>query len=50
MIGWQMIGFPGPRMSYADEVEQYHGQAFRPQPRSLQQIVGHRVKPDEEPS
>lgn len=48
MIGWQLIGFPGPRMSYADEVETYHGRAFRPVPRSLEQIVGRKVKPSEE--
>jgi gluconate 2-dehydrogenase gamma chain len=48
MIGWQLIGFPGPRMSYSDEVEQYHGRAFRPKPRSLQQIIGRKVRPSEE--
>jgi gluconate 2-dehydrogenase gamma chain len=48
MIGWQLIGFPGPRMSYADEVETYNGRAFRPKPRSLQQIVGRKVIPSEE--
>ena len=48
MIGWQLIGFPGPRMSYFDEVDQYHGRAFRPKPVSLAQVVGHRVRPSEE--
>ncbi len=48
LIGWQLIGFPGPRMSYADEVDQYHGREFRPKPMSLEQIVGHRVKPLED--
>jgi gluconate 2-dehydrogenase gamma chain len=48
MIGWQLIGFPGPRMSYADEVETYNGRAFRPKPRSLQQIVGRKAIPSEE--
>src|SRR2546429_462746 len=48
MVGWQLIGFPGPRMSYADEVDQYKGRAFRPKPRSLQQIIGRKVKPSEE--
>jgi gluconate 2-dehydrogenase gamma chain len=48
MIGWQLIGFPGPRMSYADEVETTHGRAFRPKPRSLEQIIGRKVNPSEE--
>jgi gluconate 2-dehydrogenase gamma chain len=48
MIGWQLIGFPGPRMSYFEEVDQYHGRAFRPKPVSLAQVVGHRVRPSEE--
>jgi gluconate 2-dehydrogenase gamma chain len=48
LIGWQLIGFPGPRMSYADEVDRYHGREFRPKPMSLQQITGHPVKPSED--
>lgn len=48
MIGWQWIGFPGPRMSYRDEIEQYHGLPFRPKPLSLAQVLGKRVKPSEE--
>ncbi len=48
MVGWKLIGFPGPRMSYAYEVEQYKGRAFRPKPESLHQIVGHAVKPSED--
>ena len=50
MIGWQLIGFPGPRMSYADEVEQYNGRSFRPKPGSLQQITGRRPTPSEDES
>lgn len=48
MIGWQLIGFPGPRMSYAEDVEQHHGQAFPPRPRSLQQVIGRKVRPSED--
>ncbi len=40
LIGWQLIGFPGPRMSYRDEIEQYKGKAFRPKPQSLAQVLG----------
>jgi gluconate 2-dehydrogenase gamma chain len=48
MIGWQLIGFPGPRMSYFDEVDQYYGRPFRPKPVSLSQVFGRRVPPGEE--
>ena len=48
MIGWQLIGFPGPSMSFDDQVEKYYGRAFRPAPHSLEQIVGQRVKPSED--
>ena len=48
LIGWQLIGFPGPRMSYVEEVEQYHGRPFRPKPASLSQILGHPVRPSED--
>jgi gluconate 2-dehydrogenase gamma chain len=50
LIGWQLIGFPGPRMSYAAEVDQYYGREFRPKPMSLQQVVGRPVKPSEDKS
>jgi gluconate 2-dehydrogenase gamma chain len=39
MIGWQLIGFPGPRMSNYAEIEMYHGVEFRPKPVSLTQLV-----------
>ncbi len=48
MIGWQLIGFPGPRMSYEEEVDQYYGRAFRPKPASLEQVLGKKVRPGEE--
>jgi gluconate 2-dehydrogenase gamma chain len=49
MIGWQLIGYPGPVMSYRDEIDKHHGQAFRSQkPVSLEQVVGYRVKGWEE--
>ena len=41
MIGWQLIGYPGPRMSYREEIDKLHGQAWRQKPMSLSQIVGH---------
>jgi len=43
LIGWQMLGFPGPVMSYRDRIERRDGR-YRPEPKSLEQIVGHPVK------
>ena len=48
LIGWQLIGYPGPYMSWSEHIGQHHGKAFRPKPRSLTQVVGHPVKPWED--
>ena len=48
LIGWQLIGFPGPLMSYRDEIDQAHGQPWRRKPQSLAQITGRNVKGWEE--
>ena len=48
MIGWQLVGFPGPRMSNYDEVEKYYGQAFRPKPASLVQVTGMKPRAEED--
>jgi gluconate 2-dehydrogenase gamma chain len=48
LIGWRLIGFPGPYMSWRDEIDQHYGQAFRPKPRSLSQILERPVKPWED--
>lgn len=48
MVGWQLIGFPGPRMSYADDVDKHFGEAFRPKPTSLVQVTGIEVRPSED--
>ena len=40
MIGWQLIGFPGPRMNNADDIDQHYGEAFRPKPTSLHELAG----------
>jgi gluconate 2-dehydrogenase gamma chain len=40
LIGWQLLGFPGPRMNNADDIEKHYGEAFRPKPASLQKITG----------
>ena len=43
MIGWQLIGYPGPRMSYREEIGQNAGVAWRRKPVSLADMVGHPV-------
>jgi gluconate 2-dehydrogenase gamma chain len=48
LIGWQLIGYPGPLMSYRDEIGKNTGERFSGKPKSLEQIVGHRVKPWED--
>lgn len=48
MIGWQLIGFPGPRMSNFDEIEKYYGKTFRPKPMTLRQTAGAKVRPIED--
>jgi gluconate 2-dehydrogenase gamma chain len=48
LAGWEQLGFPGPRMSNRQEVDQYYGRAFRPKPISLEQATGKRVRPAEE--
>jgi gluconate 2-dehydrogenase gamma chain len=48
MIGWQLIGFPGPRMSNYDDVEKHFGEAFRPKPAGLTQVTGAKLRPSED--
>jgi gluconate 2-dehydrogenase gamma chain len=48
LIGWQLIGYPGPYMSWAPHIDQHYGKEFRPRPMSLAQIVGHKVTPGED--
>jgi gluconate 2-dehydrogenase gamma chain len=40
LIGWQLAGFPGPRMSYREEIDKHFGERWRPKPASLLQIMG----------
>jgi gluconate 2-dehydrogenase gamma chain len=40
LIGWQLLGFPGPRMNNGDDIEKHYGEAFRPKPTNLQEITG----------
>jgi gluconate 2-dehydrogenase gamma chain len=47
MVGWQLIGFPGPRMSNVNDIDKHNGEAFRPKPVSLSQVA-RPVRPSEE--
>jgi gluconate 2-dehydrogenase gamma chain len=48
MIGWQLIGFPGPRMSNYDDIDKYFGEAFRPKLVSLSQVTRSVIRPGED--
>ena len=48
MVGWQLVGFPGPRMSNYDDFDKHYGEAFRPKPVSLEQVLGRKVHPSED--
>jgi gluconate 2-dehydrogenase gamma chain len=48
MVGWQLVGFPGPRMSNYRDLETHFGQAFRPKPITLEQAIGRNVRPSED--
>ena len=40
LIGWQLIGYPGPAMTYRSEIDKHYGAPYRPKPASLEQITG----------
>ena len=48
LIGWQLVGYPGPQMSYRNEIDKHFGQPWRPKPAGLEQITGRRGKPWED--
>ncbi|MGD0907058.1 MAG: gluconate 2-dehydrogenase subunit 3 family protein [Candidatus Acidiferrales bacterium] len=48
MVGWQLVGFPGPRMNNANDMDTHYGEAFRPKPMSLEQVTGRKVRPSED--
>jgi gluconate 2-dehydrogenase gamma chain len=43
LIGWQLIGYPGPLMNYRDEIDKFHGVPWLRKPVSLAQVVGRPV-------
>jgi gluconate 2-dehydrogenase gamma chain len=48
LIGWKMLGYPGPQMSYREEIGKYNGIAYRVPSQSLSDILGYPVKPWED--
>jgi gluconate 2-dehydrogenase gamma chain len=50
MVGWQLVGFPGPRMSNYDEIEKYYAKPFRPKPASLREVTHAKIRPSEDES
>jgi gluconate 2-dehydrogenase gamma chain len=48
LIGWQLVGYPGPRMSYKADVDQHFGKEWRPKPAGLEQIMKRPGKPWED--
>jgi gluconate 2-dehydrogenase gamma chain len=44
MVGWQMIGYPGPVMSFRSALTTYDkGTAYRPVPQDLEEILGVKI-------
>ena len=48
MVGWQLVGFPGPRMNNFDDIDQHYGEAFRPKAVRLADMAGHAVRGSED--
>jgi gluconate 2-dehydrogenase gamma chain len=44
LIGWQLIGYPGPLMSHRDEVGRNYGEPWAGMPMSLEQVLRGPVK------
>ncbi len=50
MVGWRLIGYPGPQLNYRDHIDQHYGRAYRPKPVSLREATHVQVRPWEEES
>lgn len=48
LIGWQLLGYPGPQMSYREQIGKYNGVPYRIKPQSLEQILGYPIHPWED--
>ena len=50
MIGWQLVGYPGPLMSYREQIGKQDGEPWRRKPVSLSGVLGRPVTGWEEES
>jgi gluconate 2-dehydrogenase gamma chain len=48
LIGWQLVGYPGSLINFRTQISKWNGEAYRPKPQSLEQILHHPVKPLED--
>ena len=48
LVGWKLIGYPGPQLSYIGDIDAFPGKAYRVAPESLSEILGHPVTPVED--
>jgi gluconate 2-dehydrogenase gamma chain len=48
LVGWKLVGFPGPQMDHRAHIDTHFGSAYRPEPQSLEQITKHKWTPWEE--
>lgn len=48
MVGWQLVGFPGPRMSNYADVDKHFGEAYRPKRVSLREVTEVEIHPGED--
>ena len=48
LIGWQLIGYPGPQMNFRPQLGKYNGVPYRTKPQSLAEILRHPLKPWED--
>ena len=48
LVGWQMIGFPGPRQSNLRDVDKHFGEAFRPEPAGVRETMDPDITPSED--
>ena len=48
MVGWKLIDYPGPQLSYIGAIDSFPGKAYHTAPQSLSEILGHAVTPVED--
>jgi len=45
LVGWALVGYPGPQWSFREDIDRHYGKAWRPKVTTLQQMTGGRVPP-----